>query len=84
MASLFFTLTTDLRPRCLGQKIRGPVPQLNREITILEMNPPKKKKVKPKKKRKVWEIKPVTRVHDEKGYKRKKAKKELDEDLKEE
>lgn len=55
------------------------------------MNPPKKNKatskkkiVKPKKTRKTWEIKPVTRVHDEKGYKREEAKKEIKEELEEE
>ena len=41
--------------------------------------PPKKKIVKPKKKRKTWKIRPVTKVHSETGYKRKKVKKELEE-----
>lgn len=44
----------------------------------------KKLKVKPKKVRKTWGIKPTTRVHSEKGYKREKIKKEAKEEVEEE
>lgn len=43
----------------------------------------KKLKAKPKKVRKTWQIKPVTRVHAEKGYKRAKAKEEERKELEE-
>jgi len=43
----------------------------------------KKLKVKPKKVRKTWQIKPTTRVHDEKGYRRAKAKKDEKEEIEE-
>lgn len=43
-----------------------------------------KGKVTPKKKRKTWAIKPVSKVHDEPGYKRQQSKKELKEQENEE
>gem|GEM_PF-6643777 len=45
---------------------------------------PKKKKPKLKKTRKIWEISPRTRVHDEKGYKRSEEKDEKRKEIEEE
>jgi hypothetical protein len=44
----------------------------------------KKIKIKPKKMRKTWQIKPTTRIHSEQGYKRAKVKEEERQEIEEE